>query len=161
MEFRTAEPEDTPGLRRVLIEAFGRPDEADLVDRLRADGDIADSFVALIDRVVVAGVVFSRLVEPDWALALAPVGVLPALQRRAIGTQLIKIALAHLQTGPRPGVFVLGEPTYYGRFGFDVAAAAGFASPYAGPHFALKALASPLPAASGIARHAPAFAALE
>ena len=32
-------------------------------------------------------------------------------------------------------VFVLGDPAYYERFGFSVAAAAGFASPYAGPYF--------------------------
>ena len=32
-------------------------------------------------------------------------------------------------------IFVLGAPEYYERFGFSAAAAEGYTSPYAGPHF--------------------------
>jgi putative acetyltransferase len=57
-------------------------------------------------------------------------------------------------------VFVLGDPAYYGRFNYSAEAAMPFESPYAGPYFMLLPLALPLPAASGQARHARAFAAL-
>ncbi len=36
---------------------------------------------------------------------------------------------------------MLGDPAYYGRLGFDAGLAAGFANPYAGPHFMVKPLA--------------------
>jgi putative acetyltransferase len=54
-------------------------------------------------------------------------------------------------------VFVLGDPSYYRRFGFSVAAASGFSSPYAGDHFMGLALSGTMPAAMGALRHAPAF----
>ena len=55
---------------------------------------------------------------------------------------------------------MLGDPPYYKRFGFDVAAAAGFTSPYAGSHFMILSLVSALPTGIGVLRHAPAFAVL-
>jgi putative acetyltransferase len=56
---------------------------------------------------------------------------------------------------------VLGDPDYYQRFGFDVAAAAGFSSPYAGRHFMALRLSSTLPTSIGVLLHAPAFAVLD
>lgn len=58
-------------------------------------------------------------------------------------------------------IFVLGNPSYYKRFGFDREAAAAFMSPYAGPHFMMLKLSPSLTATNGELRHAPAFAALD
>jgi putative acetyltransferase len=58
-------------------------------------------------------------------------------------------------------IFVLGDPNYYARFGFDREAAAGFTCSYAGQHFMLLTLSPPLPAIVGKLRNAPAFAALD
>jgi putative acetyltransferase len=45
MEIRPEKPNDAPAVRRVNEAAFGQPDEADLVDRLR---DRATSYLALV-----------------------------------------------------------------------------------------------------------------
>jgi len=60
-----------------------------------------------------------------------------------------------------PAIFVLGDPNYYERFGFDRKAAAGFMSPYVGPHFMVLKLSPSLPDTTGELRHAPAFATLD
>jgi putative acetyltransferase len=75
---------------------------------------------------------------------------------------LIELGLNMLRIEGLHACFVLGNPGYYGRFGFDAARAAPFASPYAGPHFMAvyldRTLAIPQ---SGTAHHAPAFTRLE
>jgi len=43
--------------------------------------------------------------------------------------------MARAQTMDAPLIFVLGDPNYYGRFGFSTDAAATFECAYAGPHF--------------------------
>jgi putative acetyltransferase len=57
-------------------------------------------------------------------------------------------------------VFVLGDPAYYRRFGFDPALASGFTSPYAGPHLMALGLTQPLVKSADRVDYAPAFAAL-
>jgi putative acetyltransferase len=43
-------------------------------------------------------------------------------------------------------VFVLGDPAYYTRFGFDLEAARAFCSPYSGEGFMIRPLGkTPLP----------------
>jgi hypothetical protein len=51
MEIRPEKPNDAPTVRRVNEAAFGQPDEADLVDRLR---DRAVSYLALFSPVTMA-----------------------------------------------------------------------------------------------------------
>ncbi|WP_163469467.1 GNAT family N-acetyltransferase, partial [Escherichia coli] len=50
---------------------------------------------------------------------LAPVSVLPAYQSQGIGSRLIRRLLAELQERGAAGCVVLGDPNYYGRFGFQ------------------------------------------
>jgi putative acetyltransferase len=81
---------------------------------------------------VVAHVLLSRI-ELDTgdgvvpALALGPVGVLPAFQKQGYGSAVIRDALArrddHL-------VILLGDPAYYRRFGFVPGAAHGITGPW-------------------------------
>jgi putative acetyltransferase len=97
---------------------------------------------------------------PFRALALAPVTVVPERQDAGIGSRLIRAGLERATADGWQGVFVLGEPEYYGRFGFDAALAADFTSPYAGPYFMALTLNTELPATEGKIDHAPAFAAL-
>lgn len=156
---RRERPEDGPTLRGLLIRAFDGPAEADLVDRLRADGDAVIALVA--DRGGVCGhVLLSRMAAPLPALALAPLAVAPECQRQGIGAALVRAALEAAAEGGWRAVFVLGDPAYYGRFGFDPACAAGFDSPYAGPYLMALPLGGPLPVQGGPIRHAPAFAAI-
>ena len=70
---------------------------------------------------------------------------------------MIRAGLERARSAGWRGVFVLGDPGYYRRFGFDPALAGGFASPYAGPHLMALALGPDLPARSGRIEYAPAF----
>ena len=148
---------DRTAVRAVVEAAFARRDEADLVDRLYAYRDCELSLVAVEGDDVVGHVLFSPLRAPFRALALAPVAVVPYRQRRGIGSRLIHAGLARARSGGWEGVFVLGDPGYYRRFGFDPALARGFVSLYAGPYLIALALGPALPATRGQVGHAPAF----
>jgi len=94
---------------------------------------------------------------PFRALGLGPLSVKPSRQRRGIGSQLIREGLDRARDAGWQGVFVLGEPKYYSRFGFDSALASGFMSRYSGPHLMAVALGVELPATEGIVEYPPAF----
>ena len=96
---------------------------------------------------------------PFPALALAPVSVIPARQRTGIGSALVSTAVNRARSEGWAAIFVLGDPHFYERFGFDSEAAAGFTSPYAGRYFMMLKLSPSLSATTGELRHAPAFAA--
>ena len=129
---------DIADIRRVHTEAFGRPDEADLVDALRAAGALRVALVAVEDGVVVGHVAFSPVVIRDDtstlnALGLAPMAVLPGCQRRGIGSRLVQAGLSACGTTPYGLVFVLGAPQFYGRFGFKPAEPLGITWEHGGP----------------------------
>lgn len=150
-QIRPEAKQDQAGISALLTTAFGGPDEARLVDLLRADADLVLSLVADVAGTTVGHVAFSPLKAQGPALALAPVAVHPALHGLGIGTALVRAALAAV---PGHTIVVLGDPNYYSRFGFTQA---DLQSPYAGPH--LMALGPDLPAGSAI-EYAKAFAAL-
>jgi putative acetyltransferase len=136
LEFRAERPDDVIGIRAVLLAAFETAVEADLVDTLRADGAWLPelSVVAIEDGAVVAHALLSRIViaGPDGdvpALALGPVAVLPERQKQGYGSAVIREALR--RAAGESLVVVLGEPAYYGRFGFVPGAAHGITGPWA------------------------------
>ena len=158
---RLETPADHAAIRRVMVAAFPAPEEADLVEALRASGDLAISLVVEVHGIVEGAVAFSPMAAPFSALGLAPVAVTPALQGQGLGGALIRAGLEMARGQGVEGVFVLGDPDYYQRFGFSVALAGGFASPYAGAHFMALALqGETLPVLTGRVDHAPAFGAL-
>jgi len=131
---------DQDAIRAIVTHAFGRDDEADLVERLRSDGDVLFEFVAGPDDAPEGHILFSRLAivrgaETLHAAALAPVSVLPARQSSGIGASLIRAGLTRCRALDLAAVAVLGHPAYYPRFGFDAAVAARLAAPFSGPAF--------------------------
>ncbi|SIO46351.1 putative acetyltransferase [Rhodovulum sp. ES.010] len=127
MTIRPATATDYGAIARLLTDAFGRPDEARLVEALRADGAMAREMVIVTGAEEVrAYLALVRMVEPEGWLALAPVAVAPASQGLGLGSRLIHAAL---EVAEAP-VVVLGEPGYYARFGFSVGRAARLVSPY-------------------------------
>ncbi len=161
IEVRLERDEDREAIWSVVAAAFATRDEADLVDRLRADGDGVYSLVACEGDDVVGHVLFSRMTAPFRALGLAPVATSASHRRQGIAARLIEDGLARARRDGWEGVFVLGDPAYYGRFGFDASLAAGFSSPYAGKHFMALTLGETLPTLAGVVAYAPAFAALD
>ena len=161
MIVRPETPGDIQAIRVVEEAAFGQSAEARLVDDLRTAGDSIFSLVAVDNGTVVGHALFSRMKAPFPALALAPVAVLPERQRMGVGSRLISEGIARSEAAGWLGIFVLGDPAFYRRFGFDAGKARGFISPYAGPHLmALPLGRSELPANTGSIQHAPAFAGL-
>lgn len=162
VKIRDAQGGDAARIREVLIDAFPTPAEARLVEELERDGDVLLSLVAVRGGDIAGHVLFSRMVvesdEPARAASLAPVAVTSPMQGQGIGSALIRAGLDRLREAGVDLVFVLGEPRYYRRFGFDTALAGRYASPYAGDYF--MALAFDATKAGGTAHHAPAFARL-
>lgn len=135
---RPERPADAAAVRAVLHAAFAGPLEANMVERLRADGDLVLGLVAEHARGAAGFVGFARLaIKRDDttvpAVGLAPLGVVPPLQRKKIGAALVRVGLSRLKAMNETIVFVLGDPAYYRRFGFAVLPA--FVSRYAGPYF--------------------------
>jgi len=161
MTIRPELPYEQIVIARVIEQAFRRTDEARLVERLRSEGDAVISLVAAAETELVGHVMLSRMEAPFRALALAPAAVIPIRQGTGIGTALIMEALKQATDAGWEGVFVLGHPAFYERFGFRLDLARSFSSPYAGPHFMGLALGRPLPATQGRLVHAPAFAGLD
>ena len=126
MDVRLEIPSDAAPIRAVLEAAFPTATEAELVDELRRAGDVVFSLAAVDGVRIVGCVVFSEMVAPFPALALGPVAVRPERQRRGVGSLLIRDGLARCEVGGWAAVFVLGNPAYYGRFGFRADRASGF-----------------------------------
>ena len=156
---RPAHDDDVPAIRTILVAAFAGGAEADLVDRLRADEDLALALVAEDDGVR-GYVAFPKLTVDDGgrahaAAGLAPIAVMPGQQKQGIGGALIREG-HRLLAARFPVVFVLGDPGYYGRFGYSVDAAAAFESAYAGPYFMALRLNETAPRRRQV-RYPPAF----
>jgi putative acetyltransferase len=135
MLVRNERPEDCAAIRLVNEEAFGRHDEVDLIDRLRAQGVVLASFVAEVEGMIAGHILFSRMsIETTdksiEAVALAPVAVIPKFQRQGIGTLLMSHGLDWLRGGIEQIVLVLGHPDYYQRFGFSTDKARLIESPF-------------------------------
>ncbi len=130
-------PADIDGIRAVHAAAFARPNEGRLVDRLRSAGLIVTSVVAVVDQRVVGSVVFSSLPISTIsgaieATALAPIAVESQHRQRGIGTALVEKGLHLCESRGSAAVVVLGDPSYYRRFGFCSELAERIASPYSG-----------------------------
>jgi putative acetyltransferase len=137
---RPEQPDDREAVRRVHRLAFGREEEAGLVDALRGGGYARVSLVAEADGDLVGHILFSDLrIEtaggPLPALALAPLAVVPARQGRGIGSALARAGLAAAAAAGHRIAIVLGHPTYYPRFGFSAALAVPLAAPFSGDAF--------------------------
>ena len=129
MLIRVEIPVDAAGIDALLRRAFGRDDEADLVQQLREDGLLTLGVVATDDEGGVVGyAAFSPVdvagEDRQW-VALAPLAVDESLRRQGLAEKLVYEGLDSLNEFSYAAVVVLGDPAYYGRFGFKPAAAYG------------------------------------
>ena len=140
---RHVRPADHAAVRTILNLAFDRPHEGDIVDRLRADGDIIFELVEEEAGNITGHVAFSRLWADSQNLyaALGPLSVHPALQGTGTGGRLTKIGCETARDFGAHAVLVVGHPKYYPRFGFSADAAKTLTCPYSGlPAFMALAL---------------------
>jgi putative acetyltransferase len=162
---RRERPEDIAAIRMVNTLAFGRSDEASLVEALRAGGKAVLSLVAVEDDCIVGHILFSPVTIASGdrilpALGLAPMAVVPERQRCGIGSRLVEAGLAECRRAGYDCVVVLGHPTYYPRFGFVPASRYGVKSEYVVPDEAFMILVweeGVLKGQGGLARYQPEF----
>jgi putative acetyltransferase len=159
---RAATEKDYPAIRAILRHAFGGDDEANLVERLRADGDVLVELVAASDIALQGHILYSPLkIARDGgtieAAALAPVSVLPAFQRAGIGKALIRAGNTACAEMGLSAIIVLGHPDYYPQFGFSASLTESLEAPFSGPAFMALELRPDALKAGGRVRYAAAF----
>ena len=123
---RPEAPGDEETIFRLTEAAFKGMEFSDgtepyIVDKLRADGDLTLSLVALDKQRIVGHIAISPITisdgTQDW-YGLGPVSVWPDMQRAGIGGALIRQAIAEMKERGAKGIALLGSTEYYPRFGF-------------------------------------------
>jgi len=136
---QVTETQDARAVTTVHVPAFG--DEGAVVAGLACEllldpsAQPLVSLLAVENQCPVGHVLLSRasLAQDSRHLRvslLAPLGVVPAAQRRGIGARLIHDGVERLRALRVDLVFVLGHPGYYGRHGFRAARARGYETPH-------------------------------
>jgi putative acetyltransferase len=161
---RPERPGDEAAIHEVNESAFGRPEEARLVDALRVQARPILSLVAEAHGDIAGNVVFTPVTLegfPDLLLGLAPMAVRPELQRRGVGSALARAGVAACRSLGAVALVVLGHPEYYPKLGFMPAHRFGLRCEYEAPPEAFMALElhpGALAGVSGTVRYHPAFA---
>ena len=134
---RESTSDDINAVLDIERRAFGKDKEAELVSELLHDPSAVPrlSLLASIDGRCVGHILFTAVTVTGsentiTASILAPLAILPDMQSRGIGGELIKEGLRLLKTSRVDLVFVLGHPDYYPRFGFQAAGRLGLDAPY-------------------------------
>lgn len=121
---------DIPAVFEINRIAFGQDNEAKLVDRLRYNefAFIPElSIVATENNKIVGHILFTKIGIKDAAgnlhesLGLAPMAVLPELQKNGIGEKLIEYGFDIAKKLGYKSIIVLGHEHYYPKFGFEPA----------------------------------------
>ena len=159
-EIRPETPADFPAIHALVAACFPSDSEARLIDALRAAGRLSLSLVAEDAGGLLGHVGFSPMTGLGGGLGLAPLAVHAGHRRRGVGAALARAGLAACARLGARFVVVLGDPAYYGRFGFAPAHRWGLRGEYGGGD-AFQALEL-VPGAirAGLIRYAPEFAAL-
>ncbi|UNT01381.1 N-acetyltransferase [Streptomyces tubbatahanensis] len=143
---RTETADDIAAIRDIVLAAFPTPQEADIVDALRADPEAWIAGLSTVatapDGAPVGHALLTRChVDGRPALALAPCAVLPSFQRTGAGSAAIRAALDAARDMGENLVVVLGHADYYPRFGFTRASRFGIRAPFEVPDEAMMAMA--------------------
>ena len=161
---------DADGIRAITAAAFarpGRPDQAPpevrLVDELRQ----SEAWLPVLSLVatgpggeVIGHVLCTRAhVEEAPVLALGPLTVRPDRQRAGVGSALMHAVLGAGDALDEPLVALLGDPGYYGRFGFRLSSEHQITPPVADwqPHFQVRLLTAYRRPVRGTFRYAEPF----
>lgn len=167
---RPEEPRDFPAIREIHQLSFGRENEAVLVEKIRSSRDFIPglSLVAEYEGRVAGHVLFSRiLIRPadpnlpeETSLALAPLAVHPDFRNKGIGSELVNQGLKTCRQYGHSLVIVVGEQSYYARFGFVPGRPKGLEVPFPVPERAFlvaEVIPHPGPIIKGTIRYPPAF----
>ncbi|MCX5778319.1 MAG: N-acetyltransferase [Elusimicrobia bacterium] len=125
IDIRPEEEPDYKAIYQLIDKAFGRNNEALLIDTLRKTPEFVPGLSLVgryCDKVVGHVLMYPvAIVEGDKrtiTLALEPISVLPAYQKKGIGSKLVKVGLSKAKKLGFGSVVVVGHPEYYPQFGF-------------------------------------------
>lgn len=128
MQIRPEIPADVDAITALTAQAFLQAEhtshtEQFIVNALRRAGVLTFSLVAEADDGALLGhVALSPVTVSDGSAGwygLGPISVAPEQQGQGIGSQLMRRALDDLRALGAAGCVLLGDPAYYGRFGFE------------------------------------------
>jgi putative acetyltransferase len=160
---RSLLPADAEAVLAVVFDAFSSPgrdgsEEVEIVRRTwrRCPPPDRTELVAVADGAVTGHV----LAAPGWldgrdtaVAGVAPVSVAPVHQHRGAGSALVRELIRTAEERGWPLLVLLGDPDYYGRFGFEPAGQLGlsYAPVRAGnPHFQARPLRDDTTALRGV-----------
>ena len=121
MKIQKVTIETRPKVYALLQRVFPGSDyEAGLVRQLHENGRPLHEWVCIHVNKVIAYIAFTHAWHGSdvCGLHLAPMAVAPDFQRQGVGAELLRFALRQEAIKSRP-LFVLGEPGYYQKFGFE------------------------------------------
>jgi putative acetyltransferase len=126
LKIRNENKGDIDAIEKVTIEAFLNAPHTDhteqyIVRELRNSDALSISLIAENQGQIVGHVAISAVTISDgtkgW-FGLGPISVSPNIQRSGVGTELMLSVLEALKNSGASGCVLLGDPVYYGRFGF-------------------------------------------
>ena len=145
MIIRKEKDSDKEKIWQVNAAAFESEAEANLVNVLRDSGISFISLVAEENENIIGHILFTpvELIDVDYGLklmGLAPMAVLPDLQKKGIGSQLVKTGIEICVAQGYDAIVVLGHSEYYPKFGFVPSVKYGIKSEYDAPDEAFMVL---------------------
>ncbi|WP_163340523.1 GNAT family N-acetyltransferase [Desulfopila sp. IMCC35008] len=121
MKIRALSPDDYPKVSALLKQTFPEGDyEVRLVENLHRNGKPLHEWICIHRNKAIAYIAYSRAFHGTevCGLHLAPLAVSPQMQNQGIGTELLNFSLRQEEI-KRETLFVLGDPRFYKRFGFE------------------------------------------
>jgi putative acetyltransferase len=121
MKIQKLTEENRPKVYALLQLAFPYSKyETGLVEKLHTNGKPLHEWVCLHTNKVIAYIAFTNAYHGNevCGLHLAPLAVTPDFQKQGVGAELLRFALRQ-EAIKSQALFVLGEPGYYSRFGFE------------------------------------------
>jgi putative acetyltransferase len=121
MKIQKLSAEHRPKAYALLRRAFpGSEYEARLIEQFHQNNKPVHEWICIHTGKAIAYIAFSNAFNGRniCGLHLAPMAVSPDFQRQGVGAELLRFALRQEAIKSQP-LFVLGEPNYYKKFGFE------------------------------------------
>jgi len=138
--------EDHKRVYEITKMAFDQENESKLIEKIRSGPNFIPelSLVAEKDNEIVGHILFSKIKivgESEYeTLMLAPIAVIPELQKQGIGGKLIKNGIEKAIELGFDSIIVVGHKDYYPKFGFQKASKWGIKCPFEVPDGAFMAI---------------------
>ncbi len=122
IQIRESQPSDEASIESLYPDAFPDEELLPLVRELLSAKPICLSLVGIVERALVGHAIFTACrigAGPENVSLLGPLAVVSDLQRQGVGSALVREGFLRLKRSGAVHVYVLGDPAYYRRFGFQ------------------------------------------